>query len=180
MVDARLINSIYDRLDTALWIFDFDEKRIIWGNLKALEITSATSVEELRSRDMGADMSPSVEQRLRQYQQDFCNRDVSFSEIWTLYPKGKARVIQVVMSGIRLNDGRMAMLCEGREHHEQQPETLRSAEALMHTTVMISLFSEDGTPLYRNTAARAACIDLDTISTSSSLTKQMFGLFMIN
>ncbi|MEP1931939.1 MAG: EAL domain-containing protein [Roseibium sp.] len=162
MVDARLINSIYDRLDTALWIFDFDEKRIIWGNLKALEITAATSVEELRSRDMGADMSPSVEQRLRQYQQDFCNRDVSFSEIWTLYPKGKARVIQVVMSGIRLNDGRMAMLCEGREHHEQQPETLRSAEALMHTTVMISLFTKDGVPLYRNTAARAACLDLGT------------------
>lgn len=162
MVDARLINSIYDRLDTALWIFDFDEKRIIWANLKALEITAASSLEELRSRDMATDMSPSVSQRLEQYQQDFCKRDVSFSEIWTLYPKGKARVLQVVMSGIELNDGRMAMLCEGRDHHEQQPETLRSAEALMHTTVMISLFTKDGTPLYRNTAARAACVDLDT------------------
>lgn len=162
LVDARLINGIYDRLDTALWIFDFDEKRIIWANNKALEITASSSIDELRARDMGIDMSPSVRQRLEQYQQDFCKRDVSFSEIWTLYPKGKARVLQVVMSGIRLNDGRMAMLCEGREHHEQQPETLRSAEALLHTTVMISLFAKDGTPLYRNTAARAACVDPDT------------------
>lgn len=160
-IDQDLIFSIYDRLDTGVWIFDFDEKRILWANRKALEITDADSLEELRSRDMGSDMSHSVEQRLRQYQQDFTKHDVSFSEIWTLYPKGKAEVLQVVMSGIRLNDGRMALLCEGRPHHEQQPETLRSAEALMHTTVMISLFSEDGHPLYRNTAARAASTDLE-------------------
>ncbi|EAV44503.1 hypothetical protein SIAM614_05055 [Roseibium aggregatum IAM 12614] len=160
-IDQDLIFSIYDRLDTGVWIFDFDEKRMLWANRKALEITDADSLEELRSRDMGSDMSHSVEQRLRQYQQDFTKHDVSFSEIWTLYPKGKAEVLQVVMSGIRLNDGRMALLCEGRPHHEQQPETLRSAEALMHTTVMISLFSEDGNPLYRNTAARAASTDLE-------------------
>lgn len=156
-IDQELLFSIYDRLDTGVWIFDFDEKRILWANRKGLEFTDATSVEELRSRDMGTDMSHSVDQRLRQYQQDFCKHDVSFSEIWTLYPKGKAQVLQVVMSGIRLKDGRMALLSEGRPHHEQQPETLRSAEALMHTSVMISLFSEDGEPLYRNTASRASC-----------------------
>ncbi len=159
--DDRLINSIYDRLDTGVWIFDFDEKRIIWANNKALEITGASSLEELRSRDMGADMSHSVNERLKQYRQDFTQRDISFSEIWTLYPKGKARVLQVTLSGIRLNDGRMAMLCEARDHHEQKPETLRSAEALLHTTVMISLFTRDGLPLYRNTAARASCGDPD-------------------
>jgi diguanylate cyclase (GGDEF)-like protein len=161
-VDQCLIFSIYDRLDTGIWIFDVDHKRVLWANRKAQEISGAATLEELRSRDMGADMSHSVEQRLRQYQQDFCKHDVSFSEIWTLYPKGKAEVLQVVMSGIRLKDGRMALLCEGRPHHEQQPETLRSAEALMHTTVMISLFSEEGLPLYRNTASRAACIGLET------------------
>jgi len=161
-IDQDLIFSIFDRLDTGVWIFDFDHKRILWANQKALEITDSESLEELRSRDMGVDMSHSVNQRLRQYQQDFSKHDVSFSEIWTMYPKGKAQVLQVVMSGIRLNDGRMALLCEGRPHHEQQPETLRSAEALMHTTVMISLFAEDGKPLYRNTASRAACHALDT------------------
>ncbi|MCK7610540.1 putative bifunctional diguanylate cyclase/phosphodiesterase [Roseibium sediminicola] len=161
-VDQELIFSLLDRLDTGVWIFDFDHKHILWANRKALEITDASSLEELKSRDMAADMSHSVDQRLRQYQQDFNRHDVSFSEIWTLYPKGKAQVLQVVMSGVRLKDGRMALMCEGRPHHEQQPETLRSAEALMHTTVMISLFAQDGTPLYRNTASRAACPALDT------------------
>ncbi|WP_269583762.1 putative bifunctional diguanylate cyclase/phosphodiesterase [Roseibium sp. Sym1] len=161
-IDQDLIFSIFDRLDTGVWIFDFDHKHILWANQKALEITGSATLEELQARDMAADMSHSVEQRLRQYQQDFCKHDVSFSEIWTLYPQGKAQVLQVVMSGIRLTDGRMALLCEGRPHHEQQPETLRSAEALMHTTVMISLYSEDGRPLYRNTASRAACNGLET------------------
>ncbi|WP_299810573.1 EAL domain-containing protein [uncultured Roseibium sp.] len=161
-IDPDLIATIYDRLDTAVWIFDFDRKRFLWANRKALEITEAVSLEELRSRDLATDMSPAVEERLRQYQQDFCRHDVSFSEIWTLYPRGKPKVLQLNMSGIRLIDGRMALLCEARDHHEQQPETLRSAEALMHTTVMISLFSTDGTPLYRNTAARAACQSLGT------------------
>jgi diguanylate cyclase (GGDEF)-like protein len=162
-IDQDLLFSIFDRLDTGVWIFDFDHKRILWANRKALEFTDADSLEELQSRDMASDMSHSVDQRLRQYQQDFCKHDVSFSEIWTLYPKGKAQVLQVVMSGIRLKDGRMALLSEGRPHHEQQPETLRSAEALMHTTVMISLFSEDGTPLYRNTASRAARPDPEAV-----------------
>ncbi|WP_208986263.1 EAL domain-containing protein [Labrenzia sp. OB1] len=161
-IDPDLIATIYDRLDVAVWIFDFDDKRFLWANRKALEVTDAVSLEELRSRDLSKDMSPAVAERLRQHQQDFCKQDVSFSEIWTLYPRGKPKVLQINMSGIRLIDGRMALLCEAREHHKQQPETLRSAEALMHTTVMISLYSTDGTPLYRNTAARAACNSLDT------------------
>ncbi|WP_428674680.1 putative bifunctional diguanylate cyclase/phosphodiesterase [Roseibium sp.] len=161
-VDLDLLMSLFDRLDTGLWIFDIDHMRVLWANQKALEITQSASLEELQARDMAADMSHSVEQRLRQYQQDFCKQDVSFSEMWTLYPQGEAKVLQVIMSGIRLTDGRMALLCEGRPHHEQQPETLRSSEALMHTPVMISLFSRDGRPLYRNTAARATCLSLDT------------------
>ncbi|PVB59469.1 diguanylate phosphodiesterase [Labrenzia sp. 011] len=161
-ITPELIASIYDRLDTALWIFDIENKQYLWANRKTLEITDAASLEELCSRDLAADMSPSVEERLRQYHQDFCKHNSSFSEIWTIYPKGKPKVLQMKLSGIGLADGRTAMLCEAREHHEQQPETLRSAEALLHTTVMISLYSKDGTALYRNTAARAVCPAPDT------------------
>jgi|GEM_PF-442925 len=161
-IDPELIASLYDRLDAALWIFDFDNKRFLWANQKTLELMDASSLEELRARDLASDMSPSVEKRLRQYHHDFSRHDVHFSEIWTLYPKGNPRVFQVKLSGVRLLDGSTAMLAEARESHEQQPETLRSAEALMHTSVMISLYSTDGAPLYRNTAARASCTSLDT------------------
>ena len=113
---------------------------------------------------MGTDMSHSVEQRLRQYQQDFCKqRRKLFKEIWTLYPKGKAQVLQVVMSGIRLNDGRMAL-------HVRRPPASGTATGNAPQrrspdahNVMISLFSErrhshfTGTPL-----TRAACPKLET------------------
>jgi diguanylate cyclase (GGDEF)-like protein len=144
-----------------VWIFDIDLRRVHWSNAAALHIWSAPSLAELCARDMGADMSESVARRLAQYQSDFISQDATFNEQWTLYPGGKPVSLTVRMSGHRLDDGRMAMLCEGREQAAEQPESLRSVEALLHTPVMITLFGEDGRPLYRNPAARGSVRRLD-------------------
>ncbi|MBL8709540.1 MAG: PAS domain-containing sensor histidine kinase [Rhodospirillaceae bacterium] len=150
-----------DRLKTALWVFDIDRSRVIWANRAALKIWRADSIEELAARDMGADMSPAVAARLRQYQEDFIARDASFTEIWTLYPQGKPVAVNAVFNAARLPDGRMGMLCEASAEYKETPESLRSADALLHTTVMITLYDLDGRPLYRNPAARAAAIGVD-------------------
>ncbi|MDR1662099.1 MAG: hypothetical protein LBR95_06705, partial [Azoarcus sp.] len=63
--------SIFSRLRTAVWIFDIDKGRVLWGNEASLKIWAADSLEELVSRDMGRDMSQSVARRLAQYQEDF-------------------------------------------------------------------------------------------------------------
>jgi diguanylate cyclase len=144
-----------DRLATPLWVFDIDRGRIVWANCAALQVWSASTVEELTARDLAKDMSRSVAKRLRQYQEDFEKRNATFSELWTLYPKGEPKTLRVNYSGIRLHDGRMAMFCEGHQYQSETPETLRSAEALLHATVMISLYDTFGRPLYRNPAARA-------------------------
>jgi len=144
-----------DRLKTPVWVFDIDESRVVWANRAALDVWSADTLTELRARDLGKDMSVSVATRLKQYQEDFEKSGTAFSELWTLYPNGEPRTLRVNYSGIRLPDGRMAMFCEGLEQYSETPETLRSAEALLHATVMISLYSPDGRPLYRNPAARA-------------------------
>ena len=145
-----------ERLTTALWVYDFDEQRVLWANKAALGVWQADTIEALRARDLGADMSPAVRQRLDQYRDDFVVRDDEFSELWTIYPGGTSVTLRVVFRGFRLEDGRMAMLCEGLETEAVNPETLRSADALLHTSVMISLFSRHGEPRYRNPAARAA------------------------
>ncbi|MBO6755054.1 MAG: sensor domain-containing diguanylate cyclase [Roseibium sp.] len=157
-----LLFAQFHRLDTALWIFDFDALRVIWANRAALEVWDADSLEELSARDLGADMSPAVSKRLNQYRTDFHRKDITFPEIWTLYPNGSPRTLQVLMRGIRLDDGRMALYCEGTVDHDLQPEALRSAEALLHTPVMISMFDRSGHPLYRNPASRATCIGPET------------------
>jgi len=156
------LHQYIDRLATPVWVFDIDRSRVVWANQAALEVWGADTLSELIGRDLGKDMSISVAKRLRQYQEDFEKQGATFSELWTLYPKGKPKTLRVIYSGIRLRDGRMAMFCEGLAYHSETPETLRSAEALLHATVMISLYDKLGQPLYRNPAARADAGGNDT------------------
>ncbi|MGI9498585.1 MAG: PAS domain-containing sensor histidine kinase [Geminicoccaceae bacterium] len=154
--ETALAQGFVEHLRTALWIYDFDEKRVVWANQAALDAWQAETLEELRSRNLGAEMSRSVDQRLSQYREDFIAHDAAFSELWTLYPRGKPMTMHVIFRGFRLEDRRMAMLCEGIETEAGAPETLRSADALLHTSVMISLFRGNGEQLYRNPASRIA------------------------
>lgn len=148
--------ALLDQISIAIWIFDIDQGRVCWANLAAMEVWAAQSRDELYARDMGADMSPAVARRLKQYQSDFIAHGSVFNETWTIYPRGVPRTLRVRYSGALLGDGRMGMLCEGYEDHAIKPETLRSTDALLHTQVMISLHHEEGQALYLNPAARAA------------------------
>lgn len=153
----------YDALNIIggpVWIFDIDQRRVHWANRAALKIWGASSLLELCARDMGQDMSESVARRLAQYQSDFISHGAAFNEQWTLYPGGKPVSLNVRFSAHRLPDDRMAMLCEARAAAVEEPESLRSVEALLHTAAMVSLYGEDGAPLYRNPAARASVRDL--------------------
>ncbi len=152
---SKEIETFLNRLDTALWVFDVDNSEVVWANRAGLEIWAAASIQELQARDLKSDMSPAIEQRLRQYQADFEKSDAIFTEMWTLYPQGKPIPVWIQFSGFPLDDGRIAMLCEGRPGAQTQPEALRSADALLHTRLMISLHTEEGDTLYLNPAARA-------------------------
>lgn len=148
-------------LSQSVWVFDIDHKRVHWANTAALSVWNAPSLQALCLRDMGADMSESVAQRLAQYQSDFVASDARFNEQWTLYPEGVPVSLNVRLSGHRLPDGRMCMLCEAEPVGGVAPESLRSVEALLHTAVMITLYGQDGRPLYRNPAARSAVFQPD-------------------
>ncbi len=151
---ARIAEHAVDGLRTALWVFDFDEKRILWANQAALVAWQAKTLNDLRSRDLGADMPCFVEQRLQQYKNDFIEREAAFTEFWTLYPNDIPTNMHVILSGFRLPDNRVGMLCEGVETDSTASQTLRSANALLQSPAMISLFRTDGEQLFRNPAAR--------------------------
>ena len=158
---ANAFGSLSDRLSTAIWVFDFDLVRVVWANAAALKVWNADSMESLAARDLAADMSPSVAVRLRQYQTDLVNPETRFNELWTLYPDGEPQTLNVCFSGVILDDGRLGMLCEGTVNQAQEPESLRSAQALLHTPVKISMFNATGGVLYLNPAARSTCLNLD-------------------
>lgn len=142
------------RLHSPIWAFDIDNSRILMANDAACSVWQAPDEATLAQRDLARDMSPTVAKRLKQYQTDFTESDARFTELWTIYPSGEPKNLMVVYRGFRLKDGRMAMLCEAVGEALEQPENLRSAEALLHTDVMITLFSRKGPALYLNPAAR--------------------------
>lgn len=148
--------SLARRLSTPVWVYDIDRGRVAHANRPGWELWRAESEAELQSRDLHDGMSSTVSERMRQYQRDFIDSDTRFSEVWTLYPKGEPVSLKVMFSGFEMPDRRMAMLCEVIGFVEDEPATLRSAEALLHTDVMISLFAIDGALLYANPAARDA------------------------
>ena len=129
-VDAR--TRRYDALNLIaqpVWIFDVELRRIHWANRAALAVWCDTSLERLCMRDLGSDMSDAVATRLEQFHKDFISHDAVFVEQWTIYPVGGPVPLTVRISGHRLDDGRMAMLCEAGVSAVQEPESLRSVEA---------------------------------------------------
>ena len=144
-------------LQCPIWVYDVDNSRILWCNKSSLLLWQSDSEQELLSRELGADMSLSVAKRLKQYKLDFINdADTQFREIWTLYPNGEPTTFNIVFSAFQLNTGRICMFCEVIDQKEDENEAIRSAEALLHTSVNISLYTASGEPLYRNPAARSS------------------------
>jgi diguanylate cyclase (GGDEF)-like protein len=152
-----------DRLATAVWVFDVDHSRMLWANAAALEVWSAGSLEELRARDFGADMSAPVARKFRQFQEDCQQPGVRFTEICTHYPHGVPRTMRVTVSGTRLPDGRAALIGEAVDYGGETADMLRSTAALVQTSVMISLYGADGRAFYRNPAARRAVESADCL-----------------
>ena len=149
--------SVIEKLQQPVWIYDFDNTCVHWGNAASLDVWQAESLEELQSRDFSKDMTETVANRLSQYRIDFLrDKNMQFREMWTLYPNGEPQNMKVVFSGILLEEGRMGMLCEALSESKLDNDALRSAEALLHTSVMITLYTATGEPLYRNPASRSA------------------------
>ncbi len=148
-------------LRTPVWVYDTDCCRIAYANEAACKIWSADDEASLKSRDLSQGMSTTVAKRLKQYQSDFIERNAEFCEFWTLYPNGIPITVNVVYTGFIMPDGRMAMMCEVTGEAKETPETLRSTEALLHTDVLIALYTIEGRPLYKNPAARNALWGID-------------------
>ncbi len=137
---------------TPFWTFDIDQACVLWANSAAIELWDATTLSELQQREMRTGMSGAVQSRLKQYQHEF-ESGRCFDETWTLYPKGKPTTTLCRFRGLQLEDGRVAMLCEGQVIDDQSPEILRGGQALLYTGAMVSTYDQEGRTIYANPAA---------------------------
>ncbi len=154
-IDDMPGGALADRLETALWVYDFATARIVWANRAALLLWEADSAPALALRDMGAEMSASVRKRLDQHREDLSrNPSLEIREVWTLYPGGHPFRVRAVLRSFDLATG-AGMLVEARAEDPSEPETVRSADALLHTMAIVALCARDGRVLYANPAHRA-------------------------
>ncbi|MDZ8183580.1 MAG: diguanylate cyclase [Nostoc sp. ChiSLP02] len=160
----------FDRLQTPIWIYDIEKLQMWWANKAALHIWNAQSREELLNRNF-SDVSEPTRISLQTYLQEF-EQGKTIAENWTFYPQGRPVCVRCLCSGIEIQPGRMAMLVEGTPEVANQIErkTLRSIEAMRHTTVMISLYTIDGVPLMQNPAALSCYGNILHLNSSSENT----------
>lgn len=153
-MDDKLV--LLERIGIPIWVFDVDHSRIVWSNSGGLEYWNSESVDELRARDLSSDMSPTVKKRLLQYQEDCREQGKTFSEDWTLYPRGVPQASRITFSHYELDDDRAGLLVQILgEISESTSTTLHSAQALLHTSAMIQLYDHNLIRIYTNPAARS-------------------------
>ncbi len=126
-----------------VWVYDHDCLCFRWANPIALELWRAARLEEFLKRDL-SDSSAATRTRLANYLASLRDgREVS--EDWTLYPRGKPATMTLHGSGIELDDGRLAILFQATVKETPfEPSMVRGVEALRHTSLMVSLVSEQG------------------------------------
>ncbi len=130
---ARFQNFIaLDDLITPIWIYDTTRFHIHWANKRALLLWESDNLEELISRDFKAETSDAINQTLLSYLDDF-EHTQSISRWWRLSPNGIVKDVFCHFSGITLNDGRKAMLCEGLEMDVSQSNAFMSSATIAST-----------------------------------------------
>lgn len=111
LAEKKSALGISDDLLTALWIYDIDKYQIFWANKAALSLWESDSLAELKQRDFKPNTSLAVQETLLDYQQKFLQGE-TVSMFWRYSPKGIQKEAFCQMSGYKMDDGRIALLCE--------------------------------------------------------------------
>ena len=139
----------------AAWVFDPEAARILWANPAGLALWAAPDLQELTSRELGADMSSSVRLRLQQFVEGF-RAGAHHDEPWTIYPRGKPRPLMCRFRGCLLPDGRIGILADALQVGAEDRSLVMSAQVMIYTTSMVSTYALDGRCTYANLAALRA------------------------
>ncbi|MEL0629822.1 putative bifunctional diguanylate cyclase/phosphodiesterase [Psychromonas aquatilis] len=103
-----------EQLQTAVWIYDIDHHVILEANHAALNLWNSPSYEELFSRNFESEQSEAVKENMQQFKHAFLKNEVLY-KVWEFRPKNQIKVALCQISGVYLNDGRLAMQVEASQ-----------------------------------------------------------------
>jgi signal transduction histidine kinase len=101
VVTPEQLNAFSLLVSTPIWIFDFINKKNRYSNPAGLDLWSASSLDEFLNRSM-SDMSAASVARTQECQ-NRVERAQVVQDMWTFYPKGKAKTVQLTMTAVRLS-----------------------------------------------------------------------------
>lgn len=125
-------------LHNPIWVYDVERFRIHWANEQALAFWEADSDEELFSRDFRENMSDAIYALLKEDLKGY-QLGKEQTQWWTLFPKGHRKEVYCHYSGVELNDGRVAMLCQ----IVVTKDLLETELSIHSSTTIASLWSSD-------------------------------------
>ncbi|KQS55285.1 diguanylate cyclase [Brevundimonas sp. Leaf363] len=143
----------WDALKRPIWLFDPINLTGVYANAPALALWGARTLEDLLARDF-SQLSEAVKARTDRLAKVTANGEEVY-ERWTFYPNGQPVTVQALISTYRLEDGRPVLMFEAAPA-DVDAEERRAAEALRHTSTLITLFDAEGAPVFCNPAAFAA------------------------
>jgi signal transduction histidine kinase/ActR/RegA family two-component response regulator len=146
--------GVLNMLKDPVYVFDLLGKRMFWANRSALVVWNAESLEALLARDFASDRSEAAEQRIKDMYTTI-SRGGTVHEQWTLYPKGRATTLAVTATAIRIEEGKIAALCETElpEKEAFQEDTVRGLEILRHLPFAVAQYTIEGELIYQNPEA---------------------------
>ena len=137
--------SLYEFLQTPVWIFDIHQKRILWANSASLSLWEAKSTDELTARDLSLDMSEAVDAILDGYLSRF-QQGEKIKTWWYFSPNNVIKKALCYFSGMPGPDGNTAMLVEVIA----EEASLRRELAFSGSSNLALLFDESGSLISAN------------------------------
>jgi len=150
LADPKL--ATFDLLDQPVWITDIALGRIVWANRAAVALWRSETLDELVNRDLN--LSPTMQATLKQLHERVSSGERVHQDR-TIYPKGHATRIEMIIGCYPMPDDRRALLVEGRPIRDTAaPEVLRASEAVRYAPLVVTTHALDGSTLQANTLAR--------------------------
>jgi anti-anti-sigma regulatory factor/PAS domain-containing protein len=144
--------SILETIAIPVWLLDYVNQKMMWGNAKALELWGAVDSAELTGRDF---TKTSEAVRTRQLDtQALIEAGGSETRLITFYPHGRSAVtVRCHVSGFKLDDGRVVALTQAIDTAVAiDPEQLRGVDAIRRIWATVTLLDEAGAVLMQNPA----------------------------
>ncbi len=148
--------ALLERVAIPVWIMDYANLQMLWGNSRALTLWQAKDLAELQGRDFKQVSAAARTRQLTTLAR--IERGETEERLLTLYPHGTSAVtVRCHISGIKLDDGRTVVLVQALDSKvDIDPEQLRGMEAIRRIWAMVSLLDEAGAVLTQNPAGLRA------------------------